>query len=551
MRERYLELFDTIHIDSLNGDKYRTGKLTPGGLPDPSVFSTEANREGIQVGTAIATLIRKSDAPKNRVHFRDVWGKGKLGALDQTDFATLDAQYQEVTPVLEMGYPFMPSQSNEAYFSYPSIPELLPMSFPGVKTSRDDVVVDIERDNLVQRMSAYFNPDISHREMREISSKAVSDASRFKAKEVREYLQKRGFLVENVVRYSYRPFDTRWIYWEPETKLLDEKRADYFPHVSEKNPVLAAVQQNRKDFDPPLVSTNLCSLHVVERGANLFPLYLKQAEKNVQGSLYDNETSSQVECRANLSESAKAYLSEIGKPDGAETLFYHAIAVLHSPKYREENSSALRQDWPRIPLPKTKEGLEASAALGREVAALLDTEQDVAGVTSGSIREELRGIAQISAVDGGTLNPDAGDLGLRVNWGYSGSRGVTMPGRGKAVQREYTDEERSALAAGANALGLSLDEVLALLGATTFDVYLNERAYWRNVPERVWVYTIGGYQVMKKWLSYREEGVLGRALSTDEAREVRATARRVAGVLLLEAALDESYGAAGNPPGPL
>ena len=134
MRERYLELFDAIHIDSLNGDKYRTGKLTPGGLPDPSVFSTEANREGIQVGTAIATLTRKGETPTNRVFFRDIWGKGKLGALDQTDFATLDAEYQEVTPVLEMGYPFMPSQSNEGYFEYPLLTELFPTSFPGVKT---------------------------------------------------------------------------------------------------------------------------------------------------------------------------------------------------------------------------------------------------------------------------------------------------------------------------------------------------------------------------------------------------------------------------------
>jgi predicted helicase len=40
MRERYLDAFDTITIDSLNGDKYKTGKVTPDGQPDPSVFST-------------------------------------------------------------------------------------------------------------------------------------------------------------------------------------------------------------------------------------------------------------------------------------------------------------------------------------------------------------------------------------------------------------------------------------------------------------------------------------------------------------------------------
>jgi len=77
-------------------------------------------------------------------------------------------------------------------------------------------------------------------------------------------------------------------------------------------------------------------------------------------------------------------------------------------------------------------------------------------------------------------------------------------------------------------------------GESTLDVYLNDVAYWRNVPERVWGYTIGGYQVMKKWLSYREEKLLGRSLTMDEAREVTNMARRIA-VILLEPALDENY----------
>ena len=38
MRERYLEAFDEITIDCLNGDKYKTGKSTPDGQPDPQRF---------------------------------------------------------------------------------------------------------------------------------------------------------------------------------------------------------------------------------------------------------------------------------------------------------------------------------------------------------------------------------------------------------------------------------------------------------------------------------------------------------------------------------
>jgi hypothetical protein len=82
---------------------------------------------------------------------------------------------------------------------------------------------------------------------------------------------------------------------------------------------------------------------------------------------------------------------------------------------------------------------------------------------------------------------------------------------------------------------------MALLGTATHDVFLNDTACWRNVPEKVWDYTIGGYQVVKKWLSYREQELLGRALTADEAREVTHMARRIAALILLQLELDQNY----------
>ena len=82
MRERYLDAFDTIRIDCLNGDKYKTGKLTPDGSPDPSIFSTKGDPVGIQVGTAITTLVRKANhSPAETVGLRHLWGRGKLADL--------------------------------------------------------------------------------------------------------------------------------------------------------------------------------------------------------------------------------------------------------------------------------------------------------------------------------------------------------------------------------------------------------------------------------------------------------------------------------------
>ena len=90
-------------------------------------------------------------------------------------------------------------------------------------------------------------------------------------------------------------------------------------------------------------------------------------------------------------------------------------------------------------------------------------------------------------------------------------------------------------------LDFTFEQLSACLGGSCVDVHLNERAYWRCVPTRVWSYTIGGYQVMKKWLSYRERAVLDRDLTPDEARYVMEMARRIAATLLLEPDLVANY----------
>jgi hypothetical protein len=237
------------------------------------------------------------------------------------------------------------------------------------------------------------------------------------------------------------------------------------------------------------------------------------------------------------------YLGGIGCPAGKSNLiWFHALAIGYSPAYLAENVDGIRLDWPRIPLPDSKELLLASAELGRKVADLLDPETEVDGVTSGSLRPELKVIGVASRVGGGNLNEGTGDLAITAGWGHAGQGGVTMPGKGKTVTRLWTSEERAAIGQGAEALGLSSsEEALAQLGDQAVDVYLNGAAYWRGVPSGVWSYTIGGYQVMKKWLSYREKPLLGRDLKVEEVREVTRMARRIAAILLLQPALDANY----------
>jgi len=84
-------------------------------------------------------------------------------------------------------------------------------------------------------------------------------------------------------------------------------------------------------------------------------------------------------------------------------------------------------------------------------------------------------------------------------------------------------------------------EVAGTLGDISYDVYLNDVAYWHHVPAPVWDYTLGGYPVLKKWLSYRERQVLGRDLRPEEARTFTDIARRIAALLSLQPDLDANY----------
>ena len=170
MRERYLEAFDAIRIDCLNGDKYKTGKTTPDGDPDPSIFSTPEDPVGIQVGTAITTLVRKADhAPSGKVGFRHLWGQTKREELTATALAEPEALYEGFEPSLTLGLPFTRMAVGDGWHDWPSLTDLFPASFPGVKTSRDSFLIDVDLHRLRARISDYFDSDLSHEESRSAS----------------------------------------------------------------------------------------------------------------------------------------------------------------------------------------------------------------------------------------------------------------------------------------------------------------------------------------------------------------------------------------------
>ena len=649
MRERYLEAFDTIRIDNLHGDRI-ISEYAPDGRTSETVFALHGQSPGIRVGTAI-TLLSKSGgvpAPDRRIHYRDFHqaraNERRQALLDSLDTPEINSGYLPIESDLQLGLPFKPTAASDTWHDWPALPDLFPIAFSGVKTARDGFLVDIDLGPLKARIADYFDPALDHEEVERRHPIAMKTAPRFNPRSVRAALLSRGGPVESgFVRYTFRPFDTRWLYWESDTKLLDEKRAEYKPHVFEGNLWLSSSHRIRKgETEPQTAFTrHIASYHLIERVANWFPAYLRDDALQI-------DMPEGAPRRPNLSPAAESYLERLGA--NVEDLFHHVIAVLHDPAYREANAGALRMEWPRIPLPGWPDGdqdgaadeLAASAARGRQLAALLDSDTPVPGVTDplpgapagSALRPEIAAVAVPSTTDGGNMTGE--DFALTEGWGHFGQNEAVMPGQGRVVERPYTASERAALDKAARTTGDTTSDptnragtgnpptppvpashadtatgntaailgdttsdptnragtgspptppvpashadtatgktaailgdtifdptnragtgspptppvpashvdtatgnTAAILGETTFDIYLNDRAYWRNVPAAVWSYKLGGYQVLKKWLSYREHTILDRPLKPDEVHHFTNTARRITAILLLTGA---------------
>ena len=532
MRERYLEAFDAIRIDNLHGDRI-ISEYAPDGRTSETVFALSGQSPGIKVGTSIALFSKSgttASSENTRILYRDFHQakatERRQALLDSLDAPTMDSGYSFLEPNLGLGLPFKPAPVSEGWFDWPALPELFPVSFPGVKTSRDGFLVDTDLDRLKARIADYFDAGLSHEEITRRYPGAMRATARFNSRAVRDTLLTRGGPDEGgLIRYAYRPFDNRWLYWEGETKLLDEKRADYRPHVFEGNVWLEAREREAKeDF-----SRGTLVRHLADNFGNglssFFPMWLCNDD--------DLETAgNSTKHRPNLSAAAQRYLKHIDV--SVEDLFHHVLAVLHDPAYREANAGALRMEWPRIPLPgwplpgsagilpasDVAEALAQSAARGCQLATLLDPDTPVPGVTTGTLRPDIATIAVPTTVDGRNMTED--DFALTAGWGHYGTGEAVMPGQGRIVERDYTPDERAALG-----------DATGILGQTTFDIYLNGNAFWRNVPAAVWRYKLGGYQVLKKWLSYRERGVLGRALLPEEVLYFAEAARRIEAILVV------------------
>ena len=412
---------------------------------------------------------------------------------------------------------------------------------------RGGALLDDDRDALITRMRLYCDSSVNWRDFANYGTGLETERNRFDPHHARQLAMEEGFSGKNIRRYAFKPFDNRWCYYSSTRPIWNDPRTRLEEWQRAGNEFLVARAEGIGGIDgtPVFYSRNLGDCDLLRGYAYFFPVRI--------GGRHGSGP------RSNLSKKMTNYLTHLGYADAvtnrevARMVWLHALAITYSTAYLADNAAGVQDGYPRVPFPNfaqiadiSNEAarllLSTSMKIGEQVALLLQPDEYIDGVDSGGKkRTELLGLAELTYVGKEKSRQFTNDSLLLRGWGHINSRNAVVLEYGTARQRRYKDHERADIEDGALRLGLHVGAAYGSLGQETFDVYLNEDWCWRNVPAAVWNYTIGGYPVLRKWLSYRDTSVTNQLLSQEELEYFTKMVRRLAALRLLEPSLNRNY----------
>ena len=410
MRWNLLKTYDKIYSIDLHGNSTKKEKA-PDGSIDQNVFDI---MQGVSINIFVKTGKKKANELGKILHF-DLFGKKEI-KYDFLNKKTIKTVAYKELPNVAPNY-FFTSKDFEEQKSYDGgflINELFSEQSMGITTGNDDEFIDFHRDAIVKKYDK-----------------------------------------QNLKKINYRPFDTRYIYYEP--KLLARARFQFMKHFSCPNIAISLVRRSRNhSFVLPFIFTDIADKCISSTldNANIFPLYLYPDNDGQQ--TFDQTKERTVNFNMEIIDKIEKDLNLCFVEDdnlvvdlaaGWSGTFYpkdvldYIYAVLHSPTYREKYKEFLKIDFPRVPYPTNEKTFWSLVALGTQLREIHLLEHPIV--------EKF--ITQYP-IDGNNV--------------------VTKP--------KYENGK----------------------------VFINDTQYFDNVPEVAWTFFIGGYQPAQKWLKDRKERTL-------------------------------------------
>jgi len=375
MRWHLLKTFDKIHVLDLHGNSKKTN-TSPDGETDKNVFD-------IQQGVAIivATKSKPPNTKIAKVLHQDLWGK-RQSKYDALWNGSLKAKQWNEVILRPPFYTLAPTQENsDTYQKGFSLKDTFPLQSTTVITARDSVVIDFNHRDLVGKISEFSDVNNSTDFLRnkffgsrKDGKYAKGDTRGWKLESARQELVDLT-ISDQIVSYSYRPFDTRNIFYHD--SMVDWSRRDVMQNLQNDNFAMVFCRQlSVSNWTHVLIADKILddcfvSNRSKERGYAA-PLYLYPEEGDLDQSRRVNMDS---KIRAAIE---KAATDKRGVPDEV-AIFDYIYGVLHCPAYRETYAEFLKIDFPRIPYPPSPDVFWDVSAKGTELRKLHLMEPDAIG----------------------------------------------------------------------------------------------------------------------------------------------------------------------------
>jgi predicted helicase len=364
---------------------------------------------------------------------------------------------------------------------------IFPTGSNGVQTSRDHLVVDCEKDVLLDRVKQFLDPEQTDAEVRArfFGAKSVGtyppgDTRGWKLDKARAALGNVRQWRQSIASYLYRPCDARFLLYHD--SMIDWPRTDVMRHLKQPNLALCVGRAGlvkSGSWDLVFCTRQICDHNLFYRGSSLnLPLYL-YPNGDLPPDLFAHDNGHVPNLSAGFVNVVTAKLGvqfmaegcgDLRKTLGPEDVFHYAYAVFHSPTYRTRYAEFLKIDFPRLPLTGDLELFRALAARGAELVAL-----------------HLLESPKLDA--------------FLTDWPVKGDNVV------EKVQ--YTEKDNR--------------------------VWINKTQYFGGVPKAVWEFHVGGYQVCQKWLKDRK----GRKLTYDDTQHYQKVVVALSETIRLMAEIDQ------------
>ncbi|OHY39518.1 DNA methyltransferase [Cylindrospermopsis raciborskii CS-508] len=428
----------------------------------------------IQQGVSITLALKvENECINNHAH---LYGLRDYKYNTLTENTVNTTKFSEVKPKSEF-YLLIPQDTSlfTEYEDYFKITDVMPVNSVGIVTARDKLTIQDSPEEVWNIVTDFVNLGIE--EAREKYSLG-EDARDWKVDLAQDDLRN-NIKDNNIIPILYRPFDTKFTYYTGKSRgFICMPRPEVMRNMLlGKNVVgkdnLCLLSSRQQST----VGYRHCwaSQEVVEYCV----ISTTSREGNQVFPLYlypdkNNPKELQQEKRANFSEDfLKKIEINLGYLPTPETIFYYIYAIFHSPTYRTRYAEFLKIDFPRVPITSDKNLFSQLAKYGEELVAL-------------HLMKSPR------------LN------NLITQFTENGGHGIVDPAHPKYTQSTVVINKKG-------------------------DKFV-------GVPEAVWNFYVGGYQVCQKWLKDRK----GRTLTDNDIQHYQRIIVALQETIKLMQSIDET-----------